>query len=64
MPIEVTMPRLSDTMEQGTVVKWNVKEGQKVSTGDVIADIETEASTMARSPSWRCRKGRRSRWGP
>jgi pyruvate dehydrogenase E2 component (dihydrolipoamide acetyltransferase) len=46
MPIEVTMPRLSDTMEQGTVVKWNVKEGQKVSTGDVIADIETDKATM------------------
>jgi pyruvate dehydrogenase E2 component (dihydrolipoamide acetyltransferase) len=46
MPIEVTMPRLSDTMEQGTVVKWNVKEGQKVASGDVIADIETDKATM------------------
>lgn len=46
MPIEVTMPRLSDTMQQGTVVKWNVKEGQKVSSGDVIADIETDKATM------------------
>ncbi|MEL7473761.1 MAG: biotin/lipoyl-containing protein, partial [Planctomycetota bacterium] len=41
MPIEVTMPRLSDTMEQGTVVKWHVKEGEEVSTGQVLADIET-----------------------
>ena len=46
MPIEVTMPRLSDTMEVGTVVKWNVKEGQKVKTGEVIADIETDKATM------------------
>ncbi|HEX2837429.1 MAG TPA: dihydrolipoamide acetyltransferase family protein [Phycisphaerales bacterium] len=46
MPIEVTMPRLSDTMQQGTIVKWNVKEGQRVKTGDVIADIETDKATM------------------
>lgn len=46
MPIQVTMPRLSDTMEQGTVVKWNVKEGQKVKSGDVVADIETDKATM------------------
>src|SRR4026207_792939 len=46
MPIEVTMPRLSDTMQQGTIVKWGVKEGQTVKTGDVIADIETDKATM------------------
>src|SRR4051812_14358258 len=46
MPIEVTMPRLSDTMQQGTIVKWNVKEGQAVKTGDTIADIETDKATM------------------
>jgi pyruvate dehydrogenase E2 component (dihydrolipoamide acetyltransferase) len=46
MPIEVTMPRLSDTMQQGTVVRWNVKEGQKIASGDVIADIETDKATM------------------
>src|SRR5204862_6644803 len=46
MPIEVTMPRLSDTMQQGTIVKWNVKEGQKVKSGDVVADIETDKATM------------------
>ena len=46
MPIDVTMPRLSDTMEQGTVVKWNVKEGDSVSVGDVLADIETDKATM------------------
>ncbi len=46
MPISITMPRLSDTMEQGTVVKWNVKVGDKVSSGDVLADIETDKATM------------------
>src|SRR2546430_13742072 len=46
MPIEVKMPRLSDTMEQGTVVRWAVKPGQKVKSGDVIADIETDKATM------------------
>jgi pyruvate dehydrogenase E2 component (dihydrolipoamide acetyltransferase) len=46
MAIEVKMPRLSDTMEVGTVVKWNVKPGQKVKSGDVIADIETDKATM------------------
>ncbi len=46
MPIEVTMPRLSDTMEQGTVVAWNVKEGDEVSAGDVLGDVETDKATM------------------
>lgn len=46
MPIEITMPRLSDTMEQGTIVKWYVKEGDAVASGDVIADIETDKATM------------------
>ncbi|MGD9790560.1 MAG: dihydrolipoamide acetyltransferase family protein [Phycisphaerales bacterium] len=46
MSISITMPRLSDTMQQGTVVKWNVKEGQAVKSGDVIADIETDKATM------------------
>tara|TARA_R110000737_G_scaffold2923_14_gene9672 strand:+ start:4557 stop:5894 length:1338 start_codon:yes stop_codon:yes gene_type:complete len=46
MPINITMPRLSDTMEQGTVVKWHVKQGDSVSSGDVIADIETDKATM------------------
>jgi pyruvate dehydrogenase E2 component (dihydrolipoamide acetyltransferase) len=46
MPISVTMPRLSDTMEQGTVVKWHVKEGDAVSQGQVLADIETDKATM------------------
>lgn len=46
MPINITMPRLSDTMEQGTVVKWHVNQGDSVSPGDVIADIETDKATM------------------
>ncbi len=46
MAIEVKMPRLSDTMEQGTVVRWAVKPGQRVKSGDVIADIETDKATM------------------
>lgn len=46
MPIQITMPRLSDTMQQGTIVRWNVKEGQTVKSGDVIADIETDKATM------------------
>ncbi len=46
MAIEVKMPRLSDTMEQGTVVRWAVKPGQKVKSGDVIADIETDKAIM------------------
>ena len=46
MPIQIEMPRLSDTMEEGTLVKWRVKEGDKVSAQDVIADVETDKATM------------------
>ena len=46
MPIEITMPRLSDTMESGTILKWNVNEGDSVSSGDAVADIETDKATM------------------
>lgn len=46
MPIKLTMPRLSDTMEQGTIIKWNVKEGDALMSGDVVADIETDKATM------------------
>lgn len=46
MSIEITMPRLSDTMESGTILKWHVKEGDEVSAGDVVADIETDKATM------------------
>jgi len=46
MPIEITMPALSPTMEEGTLAKWHVKEGDAVSSGDVIAEIETDKATM------------------
>jgi pyruvate dehydrogenase E1 component beta subunit len=46
MPIELKMPALSPTMEEGTLAKWLVKEGDSVSSGDVIAEIETDKATM------------------
>lgn len=46
MPIDITMPRLSDTMEQGTIVKWHVAQGDTVESGDVLADVETDKATM------------------
>lgn len=46
MPIEITMPALSPTMEEGKLAKWHVKEGDSVSSGDVIAEIETDKATM------------------
>ncbi len=46
MAIAITMPRLSDTMESGTVLKWNVAEGDTVASGDVVADVETDKATM------------------
>lgn len=46
MPIEVTMPALSPTMEDGNLAKWTKKEGDSVSAGDVIAEIETDKATM------------------
>ncbi len=46
MPTPILMPALSPTMEEGTLAKWNVKEGDKVSSGDVIAEIETDKATM------------------
>lgn len=46
MPIDVLMPALSPTMEEGTLAKWLVSEGAAVKTGDVIAEIETDKATM------------------
>ncbi|WP_337995608.1 pyruvate dehydrogenase complex dihydrolipoamide acetyltransferase [Oleispirillum naphthae] len=46
MPIEILMPALSPTMTEGTLAKWNVKEGDAVSSGDVLAEIETDKATM------------------
>lgn len=46
MAIQITMPALSPTMEEGTLATWLVKEGDTVSSGDVIAEIETDKATM------------------
>jgi len=46
MPTPILMPALSPTMEEGTLAKWNIKEGDEVSSGDVIAEIETDKATM------------------
>ncbi|MCQ1572510.1 pyruvate dehydrogenase complex dihydrolipoamide acetyltransferase [Neorhizobium galegae] len=46
MPINITMPALSPTMEEGNLSKWLVKEGDKVKSGDVLAEIETDKATM------------------
>ncbi len=46
MPIELKMPALSPTMEEGTLAKWLVKEGDTVSSGDIMAEIETDKATM------------------
>jgi pyruvate dehydrogenase E2 component (dihydrolipoamide acetyltransferase) len=46
MPNEILMPALSPTMEEGTLAKWLVKEGDSVSSGDLLAEIETDKATM------------------
>src|ERR687890_1205442 len=46
MPIELRMPALSPTMEEGTLAKWLVKEGDEVKSGDLLAEIETDKATM------------------
>jgi pyruvate dehydrogenase E2 component (dihydrolipoamide acetyltransferase) len=46
MPIQILMPALSPTMEEGKLAKWLVKEGQSVRAGDIIAEIETDKATM------------------
>jgi pyruvate dehydrogenase E2 component (dihydrolipoamide acetyltransferase) len=46
MPTEILMPALSPTMEEGTLAKWLVKEGDTVQSGDLIAEIETDKATM------------------
>ena len=47
MTIEILMPALSPTMEEGTLSKWLVNEGDIVNSGDLIAEIETDKATMA-----------------
>ncbi len=46
MPIEIRMPKLSDTMEEGTVLAWKVGVGDRVSRGDLIAEVETDKAAM------------------
>jgi pyruvate dehydrogenase E1 component beta subunit len=46
MPSEILMPALSPTMEEGTLAKWHVREGDEIRAGDVIAEIETDKATM------------------
>jgi pyruvate dehydrogenase E2 component (dihydrolipoamide acetyltransferase) len=46
MAIKIEMPKLSDTMEEGVIAKWNVKEGDTVESGDIIAEVETDKATM------------------
>ena len=46
MPITITMPALSPTMTEGNLAKWLVKEGDTVTSGDVMAEIETDKATM------------------
>src|SRR5687767_2410651 len=46
MPVEITMPQQSDTMTEGTVVKWLKKEGDQIKAGEMIAEIETDKAVM------------------
>lgn len=46
MPVEIVMPRMSDTMEKGTIVRWLKHEGQEVKKGEALAEIETDKATM------------------
>ncbi|MGC4032809.1 MAG: hypothetical protein QM754_13960 [Tepidisphaeraceae bacterium] len=46
MPAEITMPQLSDTMTEGTIVKWVKKEGDAIKAGDIVAEVETDKATM------------------
>ena len=46
MSIEILMPALSPTMEEGTLAKWLINEGDEISSGDLIAEIETDKATM------------------
>ena len=46
MATVIDMPKLSDTMEEGTIAKWNIKEGDKVEAGEIVAEVETDKATM------------------
>ena len=45
MPI-ITMPKLSDTMVEGTIARWKKKQGDTIETGDILAEVETDKATM------------------
>ncbi len=46
MPINIEMPKLSDTMTEGTLIKWNKQVGDEIEIGDIIAEVETDKATM------------------
>src|SRR5580658_9123015 len=46
MPSYIEMPKLSDTMTEGTLVKWRKQKGDKVAAGDILAEVETDKATM------------------
>lgn len=46
MPVYIEMPKLADTMTEGTLVRWKKKKGEKIEAGDVIAEVETDKATM------------------
>jgi pyruvate dehydrogenase E2 component (dihydrolipoamide acetyltransferase) len=46
MPITIEMPKLSDTMTEGTLLRWVKKVGESVAVGDVLAEVETDKATM------------------
>jgi pyruvate dehydrogenase E2 component (dihydrolipoamide acetyltransferase) len=55
MPINILMPALSPTMEKGNLAKWLKKEGDKVKSGDVIAEIETDVKRMVDDATEKCK---------
>jgi pyruvate/2-oxoglutarate dehydrogenase complex dihydrolipoamide acyltransferase (E2) component len=46
MAVEIKMPQLSDTMNDGKIIEWRVKEGQQVSRGDILAEVETDKANL------------------
>ena len=55
---QITMPQLSDTMTEGTLVKWHKREGDKVKEGEKVADVETDKATMEMESSGSRHPGR------
>ena len=46
MPTYIDMPKLSDTMTEGTLLKWRKKQGDAIEVGDILAEVETDKATM------------------